>query len=80
MAILKLNSNNFDKLEMGKLVVASADINLAIVYKDFPAGTVSVKTMVGNDPLQMIMFVAPGPRGADFTCGGAELILSKDAD
>jgi len=80
MAILKINSNDFPNLEAGKLVVASEDINLAIVYKDFPAGKIEVPTSVGKDPIMLIMFVAPGPKGPDITCGGAELKLSKEAE
>jgi len=80
MAMLKINSNDLSKLEEGKLVIASDDINLTIMYRDFPEGKVSFKTVVGEDPLKIIVFVAPGNKGPDFTCGGAEIVLSKNSD
>lgn len=78
--MLKINSNDLSKLEEGKLVIAADDINLIIMYRDFPEGKISFKTEVGQDPLKMIVFVAPGNRGPEFTCGGAEIVLSKNTD
>lgn len=79
MAFLKVNSNDLPKLEMGKLVTATDDVSLIIAYKDFAEGEISFETMVG-DPIKMIIFIAPGPKGPELTCGGAEIELSKDQD
>mmetsp|Transcript_21074 Transcript_21074/g.46864 ORF Transcript_21074/g.46864 Transcript_21074/m.46864 type:complete len:145 (-) Transcript_21074:402-836(-) len=79
MAFLKVNSNDLPKLEMGQLVTATDDVSLLIMYKDFPEGEISFETAVG-EPIKMIVFISPGPKGPELTCGGAEIELSKDQD
>lgn len=79
MAFLKVNSNDLPKLAQGKTVTAIDDISLVILYKDFPAGKIEFETTV-NDPIKMIVFMSPGPKGPELSCGGAEIILSKDND
>jgi len=77
MAFLKVNSTDMPKLELGQLVTATEDVSLLVFYKDFPEGTIEFETNVA-EPIKIIFFLAPGAKGPDLTCGGAEIELSKD--
>jgi len=50
-----------------------------VFYKDFPEGTIEFETAV-SEPIKITFFIAPGPKGPELTCGGAEIALSKDND
>lgn len=77
MAFLKINSADIPKLESGKLVEATDDISLIIIYKDFQKGLIEFETNVA-EPIKLIMFISPGPKGPQLTCGGAEIDLTND--
>lgn len=77
MAFLKVNSTDEKKLKKGLLITATEDVSLNVMYKDFGAGQISFKTIVAK-PLKMILFIAPGSKGPELTCGGSEIELTKD--
>jgi len=77
MAFLKINSNDTKKLESGSLVVATEDVSLNIAYKDFSGGEIKFNTFAPQ-PTKLILFISPGQKGPNLTCGGNEIELTKD--
>jgi len=77
MALLKIESEDINKLKNGETVVSTDDVSLNIYYRDFLAGKIDFNLMIVN-PMKILLFMSPGLKPPNFSCGGAEIQLSKD--
>jgi len=77
MAVLKIENDDMKRLIDGDQVLSTEDVSLNLYYRDFLAGKISFNLMI-NNPMKILLFMSPGLKPPNFSCGGAEIQLSKD--